>query len=117
MQSLVNLQSQAINGVVLPKEYLQTMVYYSNCLAFGFAAIMVVVNKFLHEKDDRICTSNTYQTTNSLKESEMEFEFADTYNSQDIKEMMDLEFNAKNSKKQIKKTLDKVLKKSQALKD
>ena len=83
----------------MPIATLESMIFYSNLLVFTLAGLMTLTCKFFDSKSERMSKSNRYQSSNSHKESEIEFEFASTYNNEEIVQMMDLEFNAKNNKK------------------
>ena len=107
-QSLFRAQTLALKEIKTPTLSLETLIFYFNVLIFTFAGMMVLVYKLL-DPTYSMTKSNKYQSSNSIKESEIEFEFV---SGEEIQQIMDLEFNKKTSKKQIKNTLDKVLKKN-----
>ena len=115
LSQLHSLQMQMATGMkeATSKADLSTFIIFSHLFVFSMTALIY-----------GMCCMVDYMTSPAAKNSddlmdykefshtsEIEFEFVSTYESKDIKEMMDLEFNSKNSKGQIKQTLNKVLKK------
>jgi hypothetical protein len=73
-----------MNKIKMPDLALETLIFYSNLVVFGLAAVMGLVCKFLDSGAKKVSRSNRYQSSNTLKESEIEFEFMSTYSNDDI---------------------------------
>jgi hypothetical protein len=91
--------------IKVPDADLSSLIFYSNVFVFSFAAFLGIIGRLLMPNEAIISKSNRYQSSNSHKVSEIEFEFM----SNDEITHSDLE---KSTKKQIKTTLKNVLKKN-----
>ena len=79
-----------------PKMDLSAFILYSNLFVFGMSACLYGLCRIFDKVSTSKKNSESYKSFKHT--SEPVFDFVNTYDSSDIQQIMDLEFNSKNSK-------------------